>query len=237
LIIIHPSISFIKNDEILVNPHSNSFNVVYANGATECIRFHISEPATDLETLRWDVEGTKHPLSDYTALMDWIQTVPSFPKSIIGLCIATVVAGVILLFIGQAWKHPSFALIIAVGASIVGCVFGAWGESLYRPEYFKGIGTFGGAALGFLAGLCYVGILTKLQVRFKLRTSVNQLALSLGIVSGLLCSALLHLALAIAHHNYYIIMLGIPFGILGGTVLGSISGWILMRQLRLSRAM
>jgi prepilin-type processing-associated H-X9-DG protein len=214
--------------------HKNGINITYADGHSEFVRLQYPENIMELERFRWDIEGTQFPLSAYKALNDSIQAPPSFPKSIIGLGIVTFVVGVILLYAGQAWKHPSFALILAVGASVVGFVFGGWGESLYRPEYFKGIGTYGGAALGFLAGLCYVGILTKLQLRFKIRTSVNQLALSLGIASGLLCSALLHLALAIAHHNYFIIMLGIPFGILGGAVLGSISGWILTRRLRLA---
>ena len=103
---------------------------------------------------------------------------------------------------------------------------------VYHPEFFKGIGSYGGISFGFLAGLCYVCLLMNWQINLHHNQSIKQLATSLSMATGMICSTLIHLALALTHHNYFFIIIGLPFGIISGAILGFISGQIVCKFYR-----
>ena len=54
------------------------------------------------------------------------------------------------------------------------------------------------------------------------------------MMTGIICSTLVHLALIIVNEetNFFGILIGIPYGIFAGAVLGFISGWIVVRFYR-----
>jgi len=224
--------------EIFANNHRDGTNVAFADGHSEFISFRYPDRMSGsyLEQIDWDESRTRFPASAYLRVGDVIEKQRQpLSKIAISLCIAVCMLGIVVIALTQAWQYPLFTFLIAIGSAIVGFIFGGWGEMFYQTESFARIGTFGGMGLGLWIGLCYVGVLMKLQPRLKRDESIGLLASSLGMVAGMICSTLLHLALILIHRDnqgWAYMIVALPFGIVGGAILGSISGWVVCKFYR-----
>lgn len=219
--------------EDMICAHENGSNFNYADGHSSFERFIGPEDIYNdsLKGLYWDEAKTQFSISDYISIAEILEyEKPSFPKIVIVIGIIVSVCSLIVISVTHIWKYPFFVILLAICTSGVGYLFGGWAESLYRPEIYKGIGSEGGAGLGLLLSMCYVGILMKFVKRLTNMKSVGQFATSSGMITGMLCSTLLHLALFLLHGNEYklvFMLIGLPFGITAGAVLGMISFWVI----------
>ena len=224
--------------EDMIQAHSGGTNVLFANGDIEFIQFRYQNLREDskLKNLCWDAIHTSTPLSAYTSIGERYHNTPQPLIKALTVIIAVVcIAGLALIRITRPWKYPMFTGCIAIGAGIVGLVLGTWGQSLYRPEFYKSVGVYWSIGLSVMAGVCYAGILMRLQNRLRETLSVRRLAVSTGILTGMICSALLHLGFLLLHRTPFgwgFMLTGLPFGIISGAVLGAISGWAICKFYR-----
>ena len=212
--------------------HNKRTNIILVNGHREIIYIGETEHLSRLESLQWDRDNTPVTPADYVLVQQQLSQTPPFPIRTTVLAVCVLLAAGAGTIVGRAWRCPALTVVMAVGGLLVGAGFGAWGETLYQPEFYKGIGLAGGAGLGGLTGVCYIGALMRLRVRLMQDASAKQLAVTLGLIAGALAAGLLHLALALTHGQYLLILLGIPFGLLGGGLLGAVGGRILCKHYR-----
>ena len=115
---------------------------------------------------------------------------------------------------------------IAILSTGTGMLFGNMSEAAYIS-----IGTTGrnaGGVFGLLVGICFAVLLTNTPDRIKSLKTFKGFSTSVGMITGILCSTLVHLALIIVNEetNFAGILIGIPYGIFAGAVLGFISGFL-----------
>ena len=215
----------------MFSDHSNGVSVLYVNGEVEYVHMN----AMGLEGLRWDEENTQFKFSDYSAIAKRKVEKEPHIKSVIALIAVIGIVGLAIVVVTRVWKYWLFALPMAVGASMIGLPLGYLGEMLYQSSYMQGIGAGGSGVLGYVAGLCYVGILMKFQERLVNKESVGQFAVAVGMAFGVFCSTLLHLGLQLIYQDsqsWKFMVMGLPFGIIGGGILGLISGRVVWRFYR-----
>ncbi len=104
-------------------------------------------------------------------------------------------------------------------------------ELQYRASDVRGVGIIAGGILGFVVGVCYVSILSKIPLSLKQQEGFKGYAVSLGMATGVICSTIVHLFLMIMHEEImpFGMIAGLPFGVLAGSILGAISASIIKK--------
>ncbi len=128
------------------------------------------------------------------------------------LCGVSLVVAVYILVKRRAMRYWKFVLFLAVLSAVTGGLFGIASSVAYTLR--EETGAFAGIFFGALTGACF-----------------GWFSASVGMVAGVICSTLVHLALMIAERtaNPFGIVIGIPFGAFAGAILGAIAGAVVKK--------
>lgn len=203
--------------------HKDGCYILFANGDSKYIQL------SKLPTLRWNVENTvffKSPQRS-PSLIPAILLSPHLLLSILGF-ISITAAGVILFRsrVIACWK---FAFFLGLLSTVAGGGLGLFSGQAYR--HYQEFGGIAGVFFGLLTGLCFASLLAGCPDRIKQLKTFFGFSASVGTVAGILCATLVHLALIIINRetNFFGMLIGIPFGVVAGAVLGGISGFIVKK--------
>lgn len=210
--------------------HENGCNILVADGHTDFVK------TAELANLRWDTEGTVRftpemmaagSMPQYEQKKPFVLTQATTLLMILGG--AGVVATFYILIRYKPIPYLPFVLIIAVFSTGTGMFFGNMSEEAYLSEGTTGL--YSGGFFGLLVGICFAVLLANVPDRIKSLKTFKGFAASVGMVTGVICSTLVHLALIIVNKetNFAGILIGIPYGVFAGAVLGFISGLFVKR--------
>jgi hypothetical protein len=155
------------------------------------------------------------------------------PLGLILLAATTSIIALFLLIRFHVMKHWRFALYLAVTSAIAGSLLATAGQEFcYLNLSLTNVGPVAGAIFGALVALCYASILHDTRRLLPDTKSFRTYAQYTGILTGMICSTLTHLAIIIADHSTEFLGLaaGVPFGIIAGAILGSICGAVISRS-------
>lgn len=204
--------------------HKDGCNILFADGHTEFVK-------TDkLIELRWNIENTVHfTLPESVSELErpfFLQQTTILIAILGGVC---VIATLYVLIRYKVITYLPFVLFIAVLSTGTGLYFGNMSEEAYNSFIFDGTtGLYSGAFFGLLVGICFPVLLANAPERIQRLRTFKGFAASVGMVVGVICSTLVHLALIIVNKetNFAGILIGIPYGVAAGAVLGLISGFV-----------
>ncbi|MDH4203600.1 MAG: hypothetical protein OEV87_12010 [Phycisphaerae bacterium] len=127
-------------------------------------------------------------------------------------------------------KYWLFVLSVTLLAAMTGRYFGDDSERAYIFVHDPGGGR-AGLFFGLLVGICYASLVTHWLEKRKPVKSVIGFATSAGMAAGIVSATLVHMMLMIVINdtNCSGIVIGIPYGVGAGAVLGLISGLILRK--------
>jgi prepilin-type processing-associated H-X9-DG protein len=213
---------------LAINHHEGKgCNILFADGHVEFVS------PEEITNLRWSPEGkVDFPLpkqQEYKRLQNKL----TFKKMIISVTGVIIIAGAcIILYRYQFWKCWGFAVLLGLSSAVFGWFLGGLGQSLHRVKIFQEFGMIAGAVLGFIVGLCYVAVLTKTSYSIKQPEAFKGYAVSLGMATGAICSTIVHLLLMIINEEKIplAMIVGLPFGIIAGAILGWISSAVIKNK-------
>ncbi|OHB56702.1 MAG: hypothetical protein A2Y07_03550 [Planctomycetes bacterium GWF2_50_10] len=205
--------------------HKEGCLILYADG-------HVSfEMTRDLDQLRWVIDDSnfvfpaavlKQTVESYSHRISWLY---------LGFGLIIAALGTITFFYrkGLRWWLVLTIVILATGP---GALFGAVAENIYQSKQFTGLGVWGGAGLGVIFAFAFVPFVISTTQKYGVKQITMYMA-AVGMITGILCSTVLHLMLMIAHAQTfpYGIIIGVPFGIMSGAILGYIAGVLLKKKI------
>ena len=204
--------------------HEDGCNILFADGHAEFVKLF------DLPNLRWNVEGNVSfdPLLLNASKLK-MEKPFIFSQIIVLLTILGGLGVVVTLYVRVKFKtvmYLPFIFGIAILSTGTGYLFGLMSEEAYIS-----IGTTGrnaGGVFGLLVGICFAILLANTPDRIKSLRTFKGFSTSVGMMTGIICSTLVHLALIIVSKetNFAGILIGLPYGIFAGAVLGFISGFL-----------
>jgi len=213
--------------------HDGGCNILFADGHTAFVK------TPELTNLKWDAEGTVRftpemitagSMPQYEQKQPFVLTQTTILLAILGsVCVA---ATLYVLIRYKIAPYFSFVLVIAVLSAGTGMFFGNMSEDAYLSVFRDGTtGLYSGGFFGLLVGICFPVLLANTPDRIKTLKTFKGFAASVGMITGVICSTLVHLALIIVNKetNFAGILIGIPYGVFAGAVLGFISGFMLKR--------
>ena len=117
------------------------------------------------------------------------------------------------------------AILVGVISGGVGAFFGAGAQSLYNLEP-SNLGVIAGAIGGVIVGVCYMSGLVSMRDRFTEESYLCDFAGALGVAAGIVFSIIVHIVLLILSDdkNAGGIVIGMPFGVFAGGILGWVIG-------------
>jgi len=188
-------------------------SVYLAGGAVELVR------ARDAATLRWTADdppagGKPASFSQYAAL---------------GVVIAGFCGAVILHFRRHLRSLGFAALGVGVLSAAAGGCCGFAAQGMYSVKGDVRLGSTAGAAIGFLAGFCFVLVLGYGRDRMRPGVSMVGFATVAGAITGAAASTAVHVFLMIGYEDFHIMYpaAGAGFGIWAGVVLGWIGSGLI----------
>ncbi len=163
--------------------------------------------------LRTDIDLSQQPLYFMLGLL-WI---------IIGLVFTRIAYGFRKQFVSHGFLITAISLI----SLVTGAWFGGSAEYFYHMNFFYNttepcLGWRFGAISGLLTGICYALVLSSYHDRNP-RCSTVGFATVIGVITGMICSTLVHLSMAIVHGLLFLLIngsIGLVFGIYAGTAVG-----------------
>ena len=221
-------------ESLAVWRHSGACNIVFADGHVEFVKL------PELSKLKWSIDGKESfpesfPQPESSHSLITIHRTTSSMR--IGASVSLITIGIVCIIITayilvkyHVVRYWKFALILGLLSAGTGWFFGNWAEEAYTrlAEY---TGDIAGIFFGLLVGLCFAAILADCPNKLKqLRTFVG-FSRSVGMLTGILCSTLVHIVLMIfcVESNPFGMIIGIPFGTFAGFILGAISGVIVKK--------
>lgn len=156
---------------------------------------------------------------------------------------AILAAGLALLLVTAKPADLTGMIVLGSIAGVVGCALGAGAQFLYRPLFYhptmtptpkvlvpNGMGLIMGGLFGGLLGAIFFSWI-KNRILNDATTPVR-VTLYLGLVTGLLCSSLVHSMLMLAYRESQVnkLLIGCLFGAPAGAVLGILTGMTLRMQ-------
>jgi len=211
--------------ELLTYDRHDGCNVLFADGHTAFFKM------PELSELRWNIEndvffdasqsvspdlkvGKKPLVTLMTALMSLL----------VGVCILATLYIVVRF---KTLKYLPLILTIAVFSTGTGAFFGHLSEAAYLSKGLTGRNA--GAIFGLLTGIGFAALLANAPDRIRNLRTFKGFSASVGMAAGILCSTLVHLALIIVNEetNFAGILIGIPYGVFAGAVLGFVSGFLI----------
>ncbi len=205
---------------LTIDNHTEGCFVLLADGRPSFIK------TANLQDLRWKIEGKPDfPLPVLTSAKQQKDSEP-FRKTavwIIGIVIAVIWC--FILYKYRFTKFWLFSILLGIASAGVGYFFGAYSNELYRHigiNKFYGAET--GAILGFIVGTCYAVIIAQTSEKIK----NTGYAVATGMATGAICSTLLHIILMVIYGKPVLlyIIAGLPYGIIAGAILGTLSAGI-----------
>lgn len=125
-------------------------------------------------------------------------------------------------------KYFLLALLIAVFSAGIAGFLGEAAQFLYlikdgAPQY----GPLYGLLVGFLIALCYISILGRLVENARNKCQVFTRTMLSSVITGVICSSIVHAALMIAYDEttFTNMQIGAGFGVVAGVLLGIISAF------------
>ncbi len=199
-------------------------NIAFTDGIVRYFKLE------QLPNLRWKPDGQVEFPAELTALINHEYT---YPKLLL-FGLGTVVILTALVILVKTWKakHTLFILSIGAVSTVTGLIFSGLAETLYIKIQAHIPGFTAGVIGGLLTGLCYAAFLSSRPESFRAQRGFIGYAASTGMVAGIICSCIVHLAIMLANHSGqgFGLVAGLPFGVGAGAVLGWISGEILKKR-------
>lgn len=144
-------------------------------------------------------------------------------------------SGLFIIIRGWTEKGYIFEIIAGIAAAGLGCYLGLGAQILYTSgteiplfgndyENPLWVGGVCGGIFGLLTGICFGRFLRKLLYGGHEAGGIVGKSILIGILLGVLCSTIVHINLMIAYRNIHFgpLLIGVCFGIGGGTVAGLI---------------
>ena len=211
-------------ERLAYDRHDDGCIILFADGESR----HVAR--AELPGLRWNVENTvffEAPPGDAVPPKPYAMLLSDVLLRVLGGVSLAVAA--CLLVMCKAVRYGAFAIGLGVLGGATGWVFGRACEEAYISS--GNTGTFAGLYFGVLAGVCFAPLLAGCRERIKRLQSFVWFAISVGMVTGIVCSTLVHLALMIVNRtaNPFGIIIGIPYGTFAGAVLGLIAGLVVRK--------
>jgi hypothetical protein len=206
--------------------HKGGCNVLFGNMEAEFI---------DIETLpklRWSLDdGFVFP-AIRPRPEPWLSA--GAKKVIVG-----VIAALAVMATGFfVWRYRGRSerlshLTIGIIGAVCGVLMGFLAQGLhYMPPHTGSVGAIAGALTGLLAGLAYASLVTATIDRIEKSTDRTRYAAAVGMVTGVICSLVVHSVLLLMSNDMkdgMPLVAGIPFGVLAGGVVGWVA-WKLMEE-------
>jgi hypothetical protein len=202
--------------------HEGGCYVLLADGSSNWVTH------AELPSLRWDIEGKvklKIPEAEIAAAQKKLTVFLSFKKGLMNtLLLLSALATIVVVIRFGAVRYLVFIAGLGVLSAATGWVFGGWSEAAYVEDGTQG--PIAGAVFGLLVGLCFAAVMTGMLEQMSRIKAIVLLYTAWGTVTGVVCSMLVHLTLMIFHteSNAWGIVIGIPYGLFAGAVLGFMSG-------------
>ncbi len=202
------------------NHNFNGCNILFADTHVKFIKYE------DLAGLRWKLNGK----TDFTLLLPFYYKFKTTLKIIAfaWICLIVLATAIYILYKFPIKKRFTAIILISLLAGLAGGFFGHLSELIYTSYKLQHIGAIAGATWGIIAGICYGAILAALPFEFKQQKSFQGYAVSTGMLTGILCSTIVHILLMITRWQPMPlgIFAGIPYGVLCGAILGAISSFL-----------
>ena len=207
-------------DKVDTSSHGGGCNILFASGKVEFVS------TRRLPLLRWSTDETPSPAN--LGAMVLHQAVP------VGIAV------VALIFTGatvwRCYRQGAMLLVVVMAllATGVGFLCGVSAGFLYMATSINA-GATAGVFYGFLAGVCYAVFVRFSSASIERRGDRWQYAIAMGMATGIIVSALVHLTLILVGevaHGGLPMIAGMPFGILTGAILGMIAAAIIGRSLK-----
>lgn len=200
--------------------HKTGVYVLFADGHTKFVKF------SRIPELNWGIDKTlpfPRELPDVTEEVKRSERADLYLA--IPLIISIVVTGCALFKFKNSIRW-SFTFVLGIVSAIVGALLGMVAKYLYYTDNLHG-GIWGGF-FGLLAGVCFVAVLAGFQRRKQLKNFIS-FSTDAGMLTGIICSSMVHLMLMIESKDFELggLLLGVPFGVVAGAILGIITAKIL----------
>ncbi len=208
-----------------VESHVEGCNILYADSH---VRF---ERAIGLAELRWKLEGkAEFALPSPSKSGNWFLQNISETATMSVLALVCVTFTIYILIKYDFAQYWIFILLLTLLSAGAGILLGDYSEEAYSARH-SDAGWISGGFFGLLAGICFAILFANCSEKIKKLNAFAGFASYVGMVTGIICSSLVHIALMIVYGeiNPFGIVIGLPYGIAAGAVLGYISGRILRR--------
>jgi hypothetical protein len=206
-----------------VNRHFPVCHIVMANGTGMVVRY------SKLSDLRWNPEGSAPTpvFSTPDRKLIALAMNKGIFWGILGLLFT--IGTVVLLTKYEVVRYWKFALILGILSSLFGLFFGLMSGEAY--SFHRIAGGIAGAIFGFPTGICFAVVFAGRTNDLKRSITFRSFVTSMGMVTGIFCSTLVHMVLMVLNGetNPFGIVIGIPFGIFTGGILGVFSGGIIRK--------
>jgi prepilin-type processing-associated H-X9-DG protein len=210
--------------ELLTYDRHDGCNILFADGHTAFVKL------PELSDLRWNIEGDVFFVASQSVSRDseigkWPQITlkTALMSLLVGVC---TLAALCIVVRFKTLKYLPFVLTVAIFSAGTGLFLGNMSEQAYLSESFTGRNA--GGIFGLLTGVCFAVLLANAPDRIKNLRTFKGFSASVGMATGIICSTLVHLALIIVNEetNFAGILIGIPYGVFAGAVLGFVSGFL-----------
>lgn len=217
-------------EQLAANRHIVGCNVMFADGSVKPVK------DSKLHQLRWNIEGTSYTPESFPVQISSAPSNPIFKVvsfTLVGITCLLFSAFVIIRYKNIKWR---FVVILALLSTGTGWFFGVASNFAYNAAETQ-IGAMLGAIFGLLVGIWFAVIMPKFLSKITNQKGELIFSSSAGMLTGIACSTLVHVSLIIAYQekNLFGIIVGIPFGILAGAILGTISFLIFSRLYKVER--
>jgi hypothetical protein len=208
---------------LVVSRHTEGSCVVFADTQSKFIE------RSEFPRLRWDIEGKVfyNPQAVSNLKERFIISHKTALLTAIGIIWSVCSIYILVRFhMVRYWKFALFLGILAAGA---GYFFGNMSGEAYIE--LRQAGKIPGLVTGLLAGVCFAVIFAGRSDELKRSVTFKWFMLGVGMITGILCSMFVHIALMIVNEetNPFGIIIGIPYGIFVGGVLGLVSYFVIRK--------
>ena len=199
--------------ELLRQDGNGGVKILFADNHIETVRIK------HVPYLRWKLEDSGViPEADI-----------AMPFAVGGVIVAIVFGWISVHLKNYAKKYWKFALGLGVLSAGVGVSLGMVGELLHVVGDNKGLGGVIGGITGLLIGIGYVSVLAKRFENIKPEVSIVGYASLYGMITGAVCSTIVHAFLMIGYEeaSFINMIAGAIFGVWAGAILGWISSGLI----------
>lgn len=207
--------------------YQDGCNVLFADGTARWIR------VDQLPDLKWKPDGQVSLPENLAKIVEaqagWQSKAD---KLLWPIFIIPALTTLIIIAKYHSAKCWIFAIILAALSAAFGGALGAWAQFFYSPPTSHISGMSSGAFFGVLSAFGYVFLAFAIASKLKSPEITTSWAIPLGMLTGAICSTLVHATLIITTrlNIYSLLIMGLPFGTIAGLILGAITAAVLNHQ-------